>query len=82
MLVAEAVLLPYDGIITALNGLHKVLFLTLSVTFLFVYEISWELLNEFVPNSQCLLPCSDKFEGQGCRHKKTDFQWISPEPLN
>ena len=32
--------------------MRKVLFLALSVTFLFVHEISWEPLNEFAPNSQ------------------------------
>jgi len=36
---------------TARSRLCKVLFLTLSVTFLFVYEISLELLNGFAPNS-------------------------------
>ena len=34
------------------SELHKVLFLALCVTFLFVYEISWELLSGFAPDSQ------------------------------
>ena len=37
--------------ITARSELCKVLFLALSVTFLFVYEISREPLNGFAPNS-------------------------------
>ena len=37
-------------VITACSKLHKVLFLALSVAFLFVYEISWEPLNRFAPN--------------------------------
>ena len=36
---------------TACSELCKFLFLALSVTFLFVYEISLELLNGFAPNS-------------------------------
>ena len=39
------------AIFTACSELRKVLFLALSVTFLFMYEISWELLNGFAPNS-------------------------------
>ena len=45
----------------------EVLFLALSVTFLFVYKISRESLNGFVPNlhgRRCLVPRSDEFEGQ------------------
>jgi len=37
---------------TTRSELRKVLFLALSVTFLLLYEISWELLNKFAPNSQ------------------------------
>ena len=37
---------------TARSELHKLLFLALSVTFLFAYEISREPLNGFGPNSQ------------------------------
>jgi len=40
------------AIIAAHSELHKVLFLALSVTFLFDYEISQALLNGFAPNSQ------------------------------
>jgi len=43
---------PTGLIITARNELRQVQFLALSVTFLFVYEISWEPLNGFAPNSQ------------------------------
>jgi len=39
-------------IFTTHSELCEVLFLALSVTFLFVYEISLELLNGFAPNSQ------------------------------
>jgi len=39
-------------ICTARNELRKVLFLALSVIFLFVNEISLEPLNGFAPNSQ------------------------------
>jgi len=38
-------------VITARSELCKVLLLALSVTFLFVYEISREPLNEFAPRS-------------------------------
>ena len=38
-------------IFTARSKLRKVLLLALSVTFLFVYEISREQLNGFAPNS-------------------------------
>ena len=37
--------------VTARSELRKVLFLALSVTFLFVYEISLEAPNGFAPNS-------------------------------
>jgi len=53
--VSSCSLLVYKNcrllLITACSELHKVLFLALSVTFLFVYEISPELLNGFAPNS-------------------------------
>jgi len=39
-------------VFTARSELREVLFLALSVTFLFVYEISREPLNGFAPNSQ------------------------------
>ena len=39
-------------VITARSELRKVLFLALSVTFLFMNEMSRELLNELAPNSQ------------------------------
>jgi len=38
--------------ITARSELRKVVFVALSVTFLFVHKISPELLNGFAPNSQ------------------------------
>ena len=38
-------------LVTARSGLRKVLFFAPSVCFLFVYEISWESLNGFAPNS-------------------------------
>ena len=44
-------LLPTRFVVTARSELHKVLFLALSITFLFVYEISPEPLNGFSPNS-------------------------------
>jgi len=43
--------LKWSIVITARSELRKVLFLALSVTFLFVYEISPEPLNRFAPNS-------------------------------
>jgi len=39
------------ALIMARSELRKVLFMALSVTFLFVYKISWEPLNGFAPNS-------------------------------
>ena len=42
----------YISYFTTRRGMHKVLVLVLSVTFLFVYEISRELLNGYAPNSQ------------------------------
>jgi len=55
-----------------------VLFLALSVTFLFVYEISWELLNGFAPNSHgrrdwslARTSLNVKVKGQGHRGQKT-----------
>jgi len=53
---------------TACSELWKVLFLVPSVCgFLFVYEISPELPNGYVPNSdgRCFVPCADEFKGQG-----------------
>jgi len=53
---------------TARSELRKVLFLALSVTFLFVYEMSREPLNGFAPNSHMedvFGPRSDDCEGQG-----------------
>jgi len=56
---------------TTCTELRKVLFLALSVCgFLFVYEISrrnaeW-ICTKFTRKT-CLVPCSDKFEGQGQR---------------
>ena len=44
-------MIPTMTLITACSGLHKVPILALSLTFLFVYEISHELLNGFAPNS-------------------------------
>jgi len=67
-------------IFTARSELHKVLFLSLSVTFLFVYEISPEPLNGFVPNSQGRLVWSlawtslnVKVRGQGHHSQKLAF---------
>jgi len=39
-------------VFTARSELYKLLFLVLYVTFLCGYEISWEPMNGFVPNSQ------------------------------
>ena len=66
---------------TAHSELRKVLFLALSVTFLFVYEISREPLNGFAPNSHtgktCLVPRSDEFECQDRTNKKRHFLALS-----
>ena len=43
---------PFQPVVTARSELRDVLFLALSVTFLFAYEISRESLNGFAPNSQ------------------------------
>jgi len=43
---------PTPSLFTTRSELRDVLFLALSVTFLFVYEISREPLNGFSPNSQ------------------------------
>ena len=68
---------------TACSELRKVLFLALSVTFLFVYEISWEPLNGFAPNSQerrvwslarMSLNVKVKVKGQGHEGQKTAFR--------
>ena len=57
------------------------MFLALSVTFLFVYEISREPLNEFVPNSQgrCVWSLAQttlnvKVKGQVARDRKCRFR--------
>jgi len=67
-------------IFTTYSELHEALFLALSVTFLFVYEISPEPLNGFVPNSQgrrvwSLAQTSLKIsvKGQGHHAQKTLF---------
>jgi len=67
-------------IITARSELHKVLFLALFVTFLFVYEISPEPLNGFVINSQgrhawslARMSLNVKVKGQGHQGQKTAF---------
>ena len=51
----------------------------ISLRFLFVYEISPELLNGFAPNShgRHLVPHSDKFEGQGHQRQKRHFSALS-----
>jgi len=67
--------------ITARSKLRKVLFLALSVTFLFVYEISREvgegtaerICAKFTQKT-CLGPCLDEFEGQGQRSKGQGHQ--------
>jgi len=68
-------------LVTARSELHKVMFLALSVTFLFVYKIFRERLNGFVSNSQGRrrvrsfvrksLKVKDK--GQGQKAQKTTF---------
>jgi len=58
------------SVLTACSQLRKVLFLALSVTFLFVHEISPEPLNGFAPNSHgSLVPHADEFECQGQRSR-------------
>jgi len=51
--VAMPIYMLYSALLlfTARSELCKVLFLILSVTFLFEYEISAEALNGFAPNS-------------------------------
>jgi len=68
---------------------RKVLFLALSVTFLFVHEISTGPVNGFAPNSQgrrvwsLARTCSNvKVKGQGYQAQKRGFQRISRELLN
>jgi len=76
MCLAEAVGMNF---FTARSELHMVLFLALSVTFLFVYEISMEALNGFASNSQgrvwslARLPRS-KVKGQGHQGQKRHFR--------
>ena len=65
-------------VFTAFSELHKVLFLALSVPFLFVCEISRELLNGFAPNSHerhvwSLAGTSLNVKGQGQGHQEQ--QW-------
>ena len=63
----------FRAVISARSQLHKVLFLALSVTFLFVYEISREPLNGFAPYSQGRLSRTSlkvKVKGQG-RQRQT-----------
>jgi len=64
-------------VVTAHSKLHKVLFLVLSVTFLFVYEISREPLNRSVPNShgRRLISRSDELECQGHQGQKNNIFW-------
>jgi len=69
-----------DGCITARSELRKVLFLALSVTFLFVYEISREPLNGFAPNLQgqrvwslARTSLNVKVKGQGQQGQKGIF---------
>jgi len=71
-------------VITACRELWKVLFLVRSVTVLFVYEISREPLNGFVPNSQgrriwSLVRMTLKVEvkGQGLEGHKRHFSALS-----
>ena len=62
-------------VITARSELRKVLFLTPSVSFLFVYEMSRKPLNGFVPNSHGRRVWSlahKKFEGQGQRSRSPE----------
>ena len=53
---------------TTRRELQQVLFLAPSVcSFLFAYEIAWELLNGFVPKftrKTCLVPCLEQLERQ------------------
>jgi len=82
-------LLPYchrlklTSFFTACSELRKVLFLALSTTFLFAYEISRKPLNGFAPNSQVRRAWSPartslkvKVKGQGHQGQKRHF--ISP----
>ena len=48
----HSLLVSVYSVVTARSELRKVLFLVLSLTFLFVYKISREPLNGFAPNSQ------------------------------
>jgi len=69
-------------VITACSELRRVLFLVLSVTFLFVYKISREPLNGFVPNSQgrCVWSLAWtrlKVKGQGYEGQKRHLLALS-----
>jgi len=70
--------------ITTYSELHKVLFRALSVTFLFVYEISRELLNGFALNSQgrhvwslARTSLNVNVKGQGHKGQKWHFSALS-----
>ena len=75
----------YESVsITARSELRKVLFLVLSVTFLFVYEISREPLNRFAPNSHgrrvwslARTSLNVKVKRQGHQGTKTAFSALS-----
>jgi len=71
-------------VITACSELPKVLFLALSVTFLFVYEISQQPLNGFAPNSQgrCVwsltrMSLNVQVKSQGHQGQKRHFSALS-----
>jgi len=68
---------PYDGhgVFTARSELRKVLFVALSVTFLFACCLCmkylgnhWRIWAKFTRKT-CLVPCSDEFKCQGQRSK-------------
>jgi len=73
------------SVITAHSKLCKLLFLALSVTFLFVNQISWELLNGFALNYQgrrvwslARISLNVKVKGQGHQRQKTCCAFPSP----
>jgi len=66
------VTLVVNVLITACSELCKVLFLALSVTFLFEYEISRETAEQICAKftrNMCLVPCLDELECQGQRSR-------------
>ena len=72
------------AVVTTRGKLRKVLFLALSVTSLFVYEMSREPLRGFAPNSQgrrvwslARTSLNVKVEGQGLQGQKTAFLALS-----